>query len=402
MRFTLSASRYSPVFAFANEFNFPRHKRAHVIGLFWIMQIAHRLISFCRNTKPVLPAIFSASLLLTACGGSDSANVPSSVDDSRYRHHAASTAINPVASDLFYGMNGHNSYGDVYYLAGAARQLAQLQDLGIKLYRNEVYSKSTAMRLANVANALAAGGVTVYPVILMGIDFADEDSAYQSAYALARDVVSVQRYAYYEVTNELGSATVAGWVDGVRPTDFDNQKFQIARGVIRGMIAGIKSMDPSGKIVMGGNAWMQYGFVTMLANGTQPDGSDGHPIVTWDITAWHWYSDQGNIEHACGGTGCYNVIGALARFGKPVWINEMGVRPDFGTDQQAAAFLANDMLGGLRAIAVRYDIESLQIYQLYDDPPGGEGPYGVILDDGQTPKPAYAAVKQFIATNPRP
>lgn len=297
---------------------------------------------------------------------------------------------------MFYGINGHNNYGGGYLLSSPAVQLTQLQDLGIKMYRNEVFEQWSATNLAGVAKTMAAGGITVYPVMLMNIDYPDEQTAYNAAYAFGRQVAR----SSYEVTNELGTPCLVGWVDGVRPTDFDNQKFQIARGVVRGMIAGIRSVDSTGKIIMGGETWLHYGFDVMLANGTQPDGTSGHPVATWDITTWHWYSEQGNITNACGGTGCFNVLATLKSFGKPIWMTEVGVRPYFpGTQQQAAAYLANDMLGALLVIAP-YDIESLQGYELYDDLPGGEGDYGLLLDDGKTPKPQYAAVKNFIAANP--
>ncbi|WP_232519291.1 glycoside hydrolase 5 family protein [Caballeronia insecticola] len=263
-------------------------------------------------------------------------------------------------------------------------------------------NQNDAIKLANIAQTMLASGVTIYPVILQTLNFPDEAAAYQASYTLAQQIVSVHKYAWYEVTNELAAQCLVGWVDGVRSSDFDNQRFQIARGVIRGMIAGIKSIDPAGKIVIGGNTWMHFGFDVMLANGTQPDGTSGHPVVTWDVTAWHWYSEQGDIRHACGGTGCYDVIGTLKSFGKPIWLNEVGMRPAFpGTPDEAAAFLANNMLGALLAIAPQYDIESLQVYQLYDDPPSGEGPYGIMLNDGVTPKPAFGAVKNFIATHPK-
>jgi hypothetical protein len=150
-----------------------------------------------------------------------------------------------------------------------------------------------AKKLASVAQTFAQSGVTVYPVLLQTLDFPDENAAYQASYTLAQQIVNVQRYAWYEVTNELAPTCLNGWVDGARSTDFKNDCFQIARGVIRGLIAGIKSVDPDGKIIIGGNTWMHYGFDVMLANGTQPDGTSGHPVVTWDITAWHWYSEQG-------------------------------------------------------------------------------------------------------------
>jgi hypothetical protein len=307
------------------------------------------------------------------------------------------------AGSVFYGMNGHVNNGGAYAISSIALQLSQLKDLGITMYRNDINNQGGAVNLAQIAQTMIAQGVMVYPVINGSLDYPDENTAYQAAYTQARDIVSVQRYAYYEVTNELAAQCLVGYVDGVRSTDFDNQKFQIARGVIRGMIAGIKSLDTTGKIVIGGNTWMHYGFDVMLANGTQPDGTSGHPVVTWDVTAWHWYSEQGDITNACGGTGCYNVISVLHSFGKPIWINEVGLRPWYpsGTPEQAAAFLSNNMLGALLAIAPQYDIESLQVYELYDDPPGGEGPYGIMLNDGKTPKPAYYALKDFIAAHPK-
>jgi hypothetical protein len=310
--------------------------------------------------------------------------------------------IAPTGS-IFYGINGHNTANGPYDISVPELQLSQLKNLGVTLYRNNVNNVDDAIKLSNMAQMMQASGVTVYPVILMTVfEAANEDDAYQSAYTAAQEIVRVQRYSYYEVTNELAAQCLTGNVDGVRSTDFDNQRFQIARGVIRGMIAGIKSVDPHGKIVIGGNTWMHYGFDVMLANGTQPDGTSGHPVVTWDVTAWHWYSEQGDIRHTCGGTGCYNVIGTLASFGKPIWINEVGMRPWFaGTAEESGGYLANGMIGALLAIAPQYNIQSLQVYQLYDDPATGEGPYGIMLNDGRTPKPAYAAVRNFIARHPK-
>lgn len=298
-------------------------------------------------------------------------------------------------------MNGHVNATGPYKTSTPEQQLAQLKDLNVKLYRNDVANVTGAKKLASVALMMAQSGVTVYPVILQNLDFPDENSGYQASYTLAHQIVEVQRYPYYEVTNELAPQCLVGWVDGVNSTDYNNACFQIARGVIRGLIAGIRSVDTVGKIIIGGNTWMHLGFDVMLANGTQPDGTSGHPVVTWDITAWHWYSEQGDIRHVCG-TLCYDVIGTLQKFGKPIWINELGMRPDFpGTADQAAAFLADNMMGALLAIAPQYNIQSIQVYQLYDDPPTGEGPYGIILNDGVTKKPVYTAIKNLIAANPR-
>ncbi|MDR5758506.1 lipopolysaccharide biosynthesis protein [Caballeronia sp. LZ035] len=349
--------------------------------------------------------------MLTACGSGGGSNggtqtasaTPASSPAPASDPASAPAAVIAPTGSIFYGMNGHVNAAGAYATSSPQQQLAQLKDLNVSMYRNDVSSQADAVKLASVAQMMQPSGVTVYPVLLQVVkDFTDENTAYQKSYTLAQQIVGVQKYAYYEVTNELAPQCLVGWVDGVHSTDYDNSCFQIARGIIRGMIAGIKSVDPAGKIIIGGNTWMHYGFDQMLANGTQPDGTGGHPVVTWDITAWHWYSEQGDMRHACGGSGCYDVIGTLKSFGKPIWINEVGIRPDFpGTPDQAAAFLGSDMLGTLLSIAPQYDIESLQMYELYDDPPTGQGPYGVMLNDGTTQKPEYAAFKSFIAAHPQ-
>ncbi|WP_244173397.1 hypothetical protein [Caballeronia temeraria] len=333
-----------------------------------------------------------------------SAPIAASTPDSTGDAGNTGTTTPPQSARLFYGVNGHNNEGGAYDTSSAALQLSQLQDLGAKLYRNEVYSQGTANKLAGIADIIAAGGVTVYPVILMDIaNLINETDGYNAGFALGQQTASSRRYPYYEVTNEMEATLLLGNVDGVLPSQYDLTKFRILRGVIRGMIAGIKSVDTAGKIIMGGGTWLHYGFQQMLAAGMEPDGSLGHPVVDWDITAWHWYSDQNDITHACGGTGCHNVLAALKALGKPIWINEFGVRPNYGTDQAIAAYLVGDqMMAQFIALASTYDIESIQSYELYDDPATlqGGGAYGLLQNDGHTQKPAYAAFKNFVAAHP--
>ncbi|WP_321794106.1 lipopolysaccharide biosynthesis protein [Caballeronia sp. J97] len=348
----------------------------------------------------VIAATVAVSLLIAACGGggNDALDTASTAAAASRKTVAAAA----TSASVFYGANGHNNEGGAYDISSPALQLSQLQDLGVKLYRNEVYSQGSANKLAGIAKTMAAGGVTVYPVMLMSIDFSSETDAYNAGYQLGVWTATAYKYPYYEVSNELDTLTIYNNVDGVYPQQFDNAKFQIARGVIRGMIAGVKSVDTNGKIVMGGGTWMHYALDQMLANGTQPDGTTGHPVVNWDITAWHWYSDMGDITNACGGTGCHDVLATLQQMGKPIWINEFGVRPWMGTDQQIAAYLVgNKMMSEFVAVASKYNIQAIQTYELYDDPNGGEGAYGLLKNDGKTQKAAYTAFKNFVASNPK-
>ncbi|KND58496.1 hypothetical protein BSCH_00072c [Candidatus Paraburkholderia schumanniana] len=67
-----------------------------------------------------------------------------------------------ATSKVFYGMNGHNNEGGTYDISTPALQLSQLQNLGAKIYRNEVFSDWGATKLTGIAKTMAAGGVTVY------------------------------------------------------------------------------------------------------------------------------------------------------------------------------------------------------------------------------------------------
>ncbi|MDR5856894.1 lipopolysaccharide biosynthesis protein [Caballeronia sp. LZ062] len=338
----------------------------------------------------------TTSLLLAACGGDNGSAVDAATGKSSTLAATAKSAN--TSSSIFYGMNGHNNSGGAYDISSPQTQLSQLHDLGATIYRNEVYNQASANKLAGIAQIMAAGGVTVYPVMLLGLGYSNEQDAYNAGYTLGKQTASAYHYKYYEVGNELEAATLNGNVDGVVWQHYDSRKYQIARGIIRGLIAGVKSEDTEGKIVLGGT-WLHYAFYQMLADGSQPDGTWGHPAVSWDITAWHWYSNEGDITNACGGTGCHDVLAVLHEMGKPIWINEFGVRPSLGSLFQIASYLTgNDMMSQYVSVASKYNIQSIQAYELYDD---AEGAYGMMQGDGHTQKPAYASFRTFVQNHPR-
>ena len=347
-----------------------------------------------RKVTAIATAVLT-SVLLAACGGGSESAVDAATGKSSALPEATAKAA--TATPIFYGMNGRNTNGGAYDATPVATQLAQLKDLGATIYRNDVYSLNSAKVIANMAQTMAASGVTVYPVIMMGTGFNTEQDAYNASYTLGRQVAGTYKYKYYEVGNELEAPALNGNVDGVKWNQYNNQPFVLARGVIRGLIAGVKSVDSSAKIIVNGT-WLHYSFFQMLMDGSQPDGTHGHPTVNWDITAWHWYSNQGDMTHACGGTGCYNMLSILHSFGKPVWINEFGVRPNYGTNPQIASYLSgNLMMTQFQSLASTYNIQSIQGFELYDD---SEGNFGMMMSDGQTPKDAYYAYKNYVAGHP--
>jgi len=313
---------------------------------------------------------------------------------------SGSAAVNP-----FYGLCGHICQGGAYATASISRQIDYLNQLGVKIYRNDTWTQGGATLLKTLAQAAAPSGIQL--LAAMTPDWSTlsaEAQSYTVGYAqgqmTAKTLAGLVKY--YECGNEYEIGIVSH--DGVYANQYDNTRFQIFRGLIRGMIDGVKSVDAHNVVLPASGSWLHFGFFDMLWNGTQPDGSSGHPPVRWDVTAWHWYSDMGDITAANGASGAYNVLRELQkRYGQPIWITEYGVRPNFGSGTQAASYLVgNDMLGGFAANAAQYGVACTMMYELFDDSQaGGDGNYGLIQYDSVTKKPAFSALQSFISANPR-
>jgi len=312
---------------------------------------------------------------------------------------------NASPSSIFYAVNGHIAQGGAYNTASMAQQVAYLSQLGAKLYRNDTWDQGTATLLKSLAQAAAPSGIQLCACMTPDTSVvSSETQAYSVGYAQGQMTANTLKglVKYYECGNEYENNIVQD--DGVAPSQYNNTAFPIYRGLIRGMIDGVKSVDSGNQVIPAPGSWLHFGFFDMLWNGTQPDGSSGYPPVRWDITSWHWYSDMGDITAATGGSGTYNMLNELqTRYGKPIWISEYGVRPNFGTDAQIASYLVgNSMLAGFAANAARYGVQCTIMYELFDDgQAGGDGNYGLIQFDAVTKKPSFSALQSFITANPR-
>lgn len=302
----------------------------------------------------------------------------------------------------FWSMNGHITWGSQYQ--NWSGQITKLLDLNMKTYRNGYALGDYTSFLNFINNNASAAGVTVYPVLLPDPTLqADETAAYNTGHTLGVEVATnlAGKVVAYDIANETGAwALLGGQYNGDIPSHYDNTRYTIARGLIRGAIAGIKSVDTTTLIVAPSDNWLHTGFSDMLVNGTQPDGTTGHPTVTWDITGWHWYSDMGNIEDA--GTINMNVLAKLQSYGKPIWITEYGVRPTYGTESAIGTYLTGTMMTEWYTKAATYGITHVAMYDLFDDANlGSDGNYGVVQSNGTTNKGRYAGVKSYIASNPK-
>jgi hypothetical protein len=305
---------------------------------------------------------------------------------------------------MFYGINGHINQGGPYAIASMAQQITYLSQLGFTMYRHDVWDANGAGTVATLASQAARNGINILPVLTPNMSgLASESAAYDAGYLLGTTVATTLKglVKYYECGNELETWMVRG--DGTLPSDYNATSFAIARGIIRGMFDGIRAIDSSALLLPAPCGWLHFGFFDMLWNGTAPDGTSGHPLVRWDVTPWHWYSDMGDICHATGGSGTYNILQLLQqKYGKPIWLTEYGVRPSYGTDTQIASYLVGGtMLGEYYSVAAQYGVQSVFLYELFDDGIyGSDGNYGLIQANAVTLKPGFTSVQSFIAAHP--
>jgi hypothetical protein len=226
-----------------------------------------------------------------------------------------------------------------------------------------------------------------------------EKQAYDYALAFARKFKG--RVRYWELGNEMddfsilrrgdiladGTVYSYGTANGWDPYDFDEKRYQLALGLLRGLSRGMREGDPAARLIVDSSGWIHTGFFDRL----QQDKLD------YDIVSWHWYSDYGNIRNAGGKP----LLDHIVSYHKPIWITEGGYRPqpnDPQPDQSQADYLRAVLedFSGLYPLVQVYCV-----YTLYDTPTDGQL-YGLVpaerTNDGWVvgkPKPAFEAVSSF-------
>jgi len=300
----------------------------------------------------------------------------------------------------FYGINGHYDYPFT-----PTQTVAALQALGCTTYRLGCVNKATQLNpLVAMAKAFKTAKLELFTLVNYGLRdatgtlYTSEAAAYNAVYANSAAIASALApygVTTYECGNELtrdpaiilNSATA-----GTGLADFNNTNWPIMRGVIRGMIDGVKSVQPTARC--GVNFCVaDVAASDMLWDGTQPDGSTGHPTVRWDVTTWHNYSPYGDIFNVgCDGAGPgFNLpVYCKARYGVPFMITEWNAAPEF-TETNRAAYIQNQLTEFYGARKSN-QIESVMLYELTS----GDYTYGIVLGDLTPIQPTYGTFQTFV------
>lgn len=311
-------------------------------------------------------------------------------------------AVAPAAGS-FYGMNGHYDYTYT-----PAQIVSILKGMGCTSYRvgctNDPNELSAVVKLAQ---AFQAAGLKLLVLINQGVYDANgnllngESAAYNQGFTVASAIANALKpygVAIYECGNELTrqSAIILDSTNaGTKAVDFNNANWPVMRGVMRGMIAGVKSVQSSAKC--GINFCVaDVGASDALWDGMQPDGSGGYPTVRWDITTWHNYEVYGDIFDIGtdgSGPGFDLPTYCKARYGVPFIITEWNTGPE-----QTGTYRANYItttLGQFYQARKTHNLQSVMYYVL----DSGNETYGILLNASPL-NPSYSAFTSFVSGNP--
>jgi hypothetical protein len=312
------------------------------------------------------------------------------------------TAV-PAAAGNFYGVNGHWDYTYT-----PAQLVSILKGMGCTTYRVGCTADAGQISsLVKIAQAFQSAGLTLFVLIEQGVYdssgsvYANETAAYSAGFSAAQSIakaLSPYGVTMYECGNELTRqiATVMDFTyAGALVMDFNNTNWPVMRGAMRGMMDGVKSVQPSAKC--GVNFCVaDIGAADALWEGMQPDGTGGHQPLRWDITTWHNYDAYGDIFNI-GGDGQGPTFDlptyCKARYGVPFIISEWNTGPD-----QTEAFRANyitTQLGEFYQARKTHNIQSVMYYVL----DSGNNTYGIMNNTVPISAP-YSAFTSFSASHP--
>ncbi len=302
----------------------------------------------------------------------------------------------------FHGINGHYDYR---YTAAQVVQI--MQNMGCSTYRVGCTDDPVQLgAVTRLAQAFQAAGLTLFVLVNIGVRdangvvFASESAAYtrgKSCGATVAAALSQYGVVMYECGNELtrDSAIILDSTNaGTKAADFNNANWPVMRGVMRGMIDGVKSAQPGAKC--GINFCVaDIGAADALWDGKQPDGTSGYPTVRWDLTTWHNYEVYGDIFDIGtdgAGPGFDLPTYCKARYGVPFLLTEWNTGPE-KSESYRANYISARYATYYQARKTR-NIQSVMYYVL----DSGDATYGLMID-GVTLNLPYNAFVSFVASH---
>jgi hypothetical protein len=304
----------------------------------------------------------------------------------------------------FYGINGHPDYTWT-----AQTWVDKCHQIGCKRIRMDTWGADTTMvpRIADLQAAIQALDplIDIMPAITMGFNTTTgtESSNYMDGYNAGRYVaqqLGPKGITNYECGNELltddrvwPNGAALGLAGDVRSQYASGAPWACLRGMLRGMMDGVKSVDASYRVGINYTV-CQIAASDMMWNGEESNGTTGWPVVRGDFITWHNYRVYGSLwDMGTNGHGSnFNLMSYIsATYGVPIMITEWNSNPE--DNDMVATNWMNSFHQNAWDNRIAQKIESVQYYQA-----DGQAPqYGLFFNPAKT-----AAYANFTAAHPNP
>jgi hypothetical protein len=277
--------------------------------------------------------------------------------------------VTPTSAVQFYGVNGHYNDGGPY-TSNIAQQVKDMQAMGIKSIRQDANSMSDMTTLANLIPQFAP--IVIQPIFNVYPSASTSETSAYNAYHAYGVTLAGQFAGKVPVIELMNEPEVQYFPsepanNGQNITDMaaSNSAWPAFRGAVRGFIDGFRSVDTTKKTLIASPSvgWLHYGILNGLWNGTAPDGTSGHPTARWDLTNYHWYQDDGDIENA--GNTNTNVLQYLkTAYALPIMMTEIGVQ--VSESESAIDSYVSTETSFYASSASKYGIVGFNWYELYN------------------------------------
>ncbi len=205
------------------------------------------------------------------------------------------------------------------------------------------------------------------PVVVMRVQaYSSESAAYDDAKTMVYHLTKVlgTRIGAFELGNEYDLYCLNKGENGASPADYDTGKYNIVRGLISGMLAGLHEGSPTSSSIVqttqSGKSSVDTGFLLRLIQ-------DG---INFDITGYHYYDSDGRIPVTADGRDALQVL--HDQFHKPIWITEFDRsahgREGPSANPAAQATALKTALNEIAEDADKYGVAEADIYELLDEP----------------------------------
>ena len=311
----------------------------------------------------------------------------------------AAAPATPAAGVLpYFGIGAHYVQGGLYQSIPLAQQVSLIKANGMSTCRQDCYDQSSMNVLANTVIP-GMKGITVLPCLAATPTGSSVSSAYTQGYQLG--IAAANTLAglvpVIEMGNEFDEICVNNNVDGTVPSDF-NSTAPLYVAFQAGLCNGFRSIDTTGKtkVMLGGIAYIHFGFLQMIVKNIQPNGSAmSTAAATFDMIAWHYYYTGGNMESVYGMSGTYNIFTSLAKIStKPLYFSECGIgQPSASISTSTGVAYVKQAMAQM---AAQPQVVGFNFYEMYDHTDG----YGLYNNSGA----AYGwqpTLSSFIAANPK-